>query len=127
RMHYVIQEGGQVPNVVPEKASLWLWLRDSKRSGVEDLLARVRPMVEGAALAAGVEGKLTVQSGDWEMLVNVNGARLLYSNLKALPPLAFTPEEQDFARAIQKATGVATKGLRTDVVPLPDKPAAEPE
>jgi aminobenzoyl-glutamate utilization protein B len=127
RMHYVIQEGGQVPNVVPEKASLWLWLRDSRRSGVEDLLARVRPMVEGSAMAAGVTGKLTVQSGDWEVLVNMNGARLLYSNLKALPPLSFTAEEQDFARAIQKATSVETKGLRTDVVPLPDKPAADPE
>ena len=127
RMHYVIQEGGQVPNVVPERASLWLWLRDSKRAGVEEVLARVRPMVEGAALAAGVTGKLTIQSGDWEMLVNMNGARLLYSNLKALAPLSFTPEEMDFARAIQKATGVETKGLRTDVVPLPDKPAPEPE
>ena len=93
RMHYVIQEGGLVPNVVPEKASLWLWLRDSKRAGVDELLARVRPMVEGAAMAAGVEGKLTVQSGDWEMLVNMKGARLLYSNLKALPPLSFTAEE----------------------------------
>ena len=127
RMHYAIQEGGQVPNVVPEKASLWLWLRDSRRSGVEDVLARVRPMVQGAAMAAGVESKLTVQGGSWEVLVNMHGARLLYANLKALPPLSFTPEEQEFARAIQKATGVEAKGLRTDVVPLPDKPAAEPE
>jgi len=127
RMHYVIQDGGQVPNVIPEKASLWLWLRDSKRAGVEEVLARVRPMVQGAAMAAGVESTLTVQGGSWEVLVNMHGARLLYSNLKALPPLSFTPEEQEFARAIQKATGVEAKGLRTDVVPLPDKPAPEPE
>jgi aminobenzoyl-glutamate utilization protein B len=127
RMHYVIQEGGQVPNVIPEKAALWLWLRDSKRAGVEEVLARVRPMVQGSGMAAGVESKLTIQGGSWEVLVNMHGARLLYSNLKALPPLSFTPEEQEFARTIQKTTGVETKGLRTDVVPLPDKPAPQPE
>ena len=127
RIHYVIKEGGQVPNVIPEKASLWLWLRDSKRAGVEEVLARVRPMAQGAAMAAGVEAKLTVQGGSWEVLVNMRGARMLYANLKALPALSFTPEEQEFARTIQKATGVEAKGLRTDVVPLPDKPAPEPE
>src|SRR6185503_16532627 len=31
RMHYVIQSGGDVPNVVPEYAKLWCWVRDSKK------------------------------------------------------------------------------------------------
>ncbi|HTE34564.1 MAG TPA: amidohydrolase, partial [Chryseolinea sp.] len=30
RMHYVIKAGGDVPNVVPEFASVWMWVRDSK-------------------------------------------------------------------------------------------------
>jgi aminobenzoyl-glutamate utilization protein B len=126
RMHYVITDGGDVPNVVPEHAALWLWLRDSKRTGVEEVLARVRDMVKGAALEAGVEATLKVQSGDYEMLPNQRGARLLQSNLQALPPLSFTQDEQAFARAIQKSAGVETKGLRTDIVPIPDKPG-DPE
>lgn len=124
RVHYAIVEGGDVPNVVPEYAKLWCWVRDSKRTGVDEVMERVRAIAEGAALAAGVESKLTVQSGDYEMLVNMTGARLLHANLVALGPLEFTAEEQAFARRIQAATGVEEKGLLGAIQPLPDKPGA---
>ena len=38
RIHYVIQIGGDVPNVVPEYAKLWCWVRDSKKVRVDELL-----------------------------------------------------------------------------------------
>jgi aminobenzoyl-glutamate utilization protein B len=126
RIHYAIQRGGDVPNVVPEDARLWCWIRDSKREGVEDALARVRKMVDGAALMAGVEGKITVQTGDYEMLVNMQGARLLQSNLAWLGPLEFTPEEQQFAREIQRATGTPEAGLDGSIQTLVEKPGDPP-
>jgi aminobenzoyl-glutamate utilization protein B len=33
RMHYVFSKAGDVPNVVPDRAQVWCWVRDSKRSG----------------------------------------------------------------------------------------------
>jgi aminobenzoyl-glutamate utilization protein B len=42
RMHYSILEGGDVPNVIPERARLWCWLRDSRHEGVDDLLVSPR-------------------------------------------------------------------------------------
>jgi aminobenzoyl-glutamate utilization protein B len=126
RMHYVIQKGGDVPNVVPEYARVWCWLRDSKRTGVDELLSRARKIAEGAALMAGVESKITVQSGDYEMLVNMTGEKLIYSNLAWLGPISYTPEEQEFAKAIQRATGVEEKGLNGAIQPLlPPKPDPE--
>jgi aminobenzoyl-glutamate utilization protein B len=115
RMHYVIANGGNVPNVVPEYAKLWLWVRDFERSGLEDVLARVRKAAEGAALAAGVESKITVQAGDYEMLVNQAGAKLLHANLTALGPIVYTAEEDTFARALQTSAGVEPKGMNTGV------------
>ena len=47
RMHYVIQSGGDVPNVVPEYAKLWMWVRDSKREGVDEVFARVKDIAQG--------------------------------------------------------------------------------
>jgi aminobenzoyl-glutamate utilization protein B len=120
RIHYAILKGGDVPNVVPEYAKLWCWVRDSKRAGVEDVLARVRKMVEGAALMAGVEGRLTIQAGDYEMLVNMAGARLIHANLTWLGPILYTEEEQEFARAIQRATGIEARGMNGKVQPLED-------
>jgi aminobenzoyl-glutamate utilization protein B len=118
RMHYVIPKGGDVPNVVPEYAKLWLWIRDFERSGVEDVLARVRKAAEGASLAAGVESKLTVQAGDYEVLVNRAGEKLLHANLTALGPIVYTAEEDAFARTLQTSAGVEPKGMNTGVRPL---------
>ena len=126
RMHYVITDGGDVPNVVPEHAQVWCWMRDSTHQSVDQLLERGRKMVAGAAMAAEVEGELKVQSGDYEMLVNWTGARLLQANLEWLGPIEYTAQEQEFARRIQHATGVEEKGLDGTIKPLEEHPG-EPE
>ena len=118
RMHYTIVAGGEVPNVVPEHAKSWLWLRDWKRSEVDDLLARTRRLAEGAALMTGTAATVTVQGGNWETLVNEAGARLLQANLLWLGPAVYTAEEEAFAKQVQRATGVPEKGMFTGVKPL---------
>ena len=92
RMHYVIQKGGDVPNVVPEYSRVFCWLRDSKRTGVEDILSRARKIAEGAALMAGVESKLTIEGGDYELLANIAGAKLIHANMTWLGPIQYTAE-----------------------------------
>lgn len=126
RMHYTIMKGGDVPNVVPEYAKVWVWLRDSKKVRVDELLERVMKIAEGASLAAGVESKVTVQAGSYEMNVNMEGAKLIHANMTWLGPLKFTEQEQQFAKDIQKATGVEPKGLIEEITPLNLKPG-EPE
>jgi aminobenzoyl-glutamate utilization protein B len=118
RMHYVIQSGGQVPNVVPEYAKLWCWVRDEKREGMEEVFQRVKKIAEGGAMMAGVESKLTVQSGDYERLVNTSGQKLMQANLQWLSAIEYTPEEVEFAKKIQNATGVPEKGLNGVPRPL---------
>lgn len=122
RMHYVIKEGGDVPNVVPENARVWLWLRDLEMPSVEEMLARVRKIAEGAALGAGVQSAVIIKGGDWNMNVNMAGQKLMHSNLVWLGPLQFTPEEQQFAKTIQRETKVAEKGLSGSIKPFDDNP-----
>jgi aminobenzoyl-glutamate utilization protein B len=126
RMHYSILNGGDVPNVVPAYARLWCWLRDSKGAGVQQLLGRARRIAEGAAMMAEVEMKLTVQGGDWETLVNLAGEKAMFANLQWLGPIRFTPEEQEFAKEIQRATGEDHKGLDGSIRPW-RAPKADPE
>jgi aminobenzoyl-glutamate utilization protein B len=125
-MHYVIPDGGGVPNVVPDHAKVWLWLRDSKHVAVDELLARVRKMAEGAALGADVTSVVKVQTGSYEMLVNRAGERLLQANMEWLPAISYTAEEMEFAKAIQRATGIPQKGADGKVRPLEENPG-EPE
>ncbi|HVT04970.1 MAG TPA: amidohydrolase [Thermoanaerobaculia bacterium] len=122
RMHYVIVKGGDVPNVVPEYGKVWIWLRDEDREIVDEMLARIRKMAAGAAMAADVESKVTINAGDWNMLVNMTGQRVAQDNLEWLGPLQFSPEEQEFAKTIQRANKIPEKGLVTAVQPFEDKP-----
>jgi len=118
RIHYTIVKGGEVPNVIPEYAKLWCWVRDWQRTEVDAMLERVRKMAEGAALMAGVEAKLTVQGGSYELLINQTGTKLLHANLAWLGPISYTAEEQEFARAMQRASGVEEKGMNGAIQPF---------
>jgi aminobenzoyl-glutamate utilization protein B len=118
RMHYVVTDGGDVPNVVPAHAQVWCWLRDGSHAGVDRMLARARQIAEGAALATGTTVRLTVQAGDWEMLPMLSGAVLIHDNMMWLGPIEFTAEEQEFARQIQRATDVEPVGLKGVPEPL---------
>jgi aminobenzoyl-glutamate utilization protein B len=125
RLHYAILEAGKVPNVVPDYAKVWIWARDTNRAEVDRLLGRLRQMAQGAALSADVEGTLTVQGGDWNMLVNMTGQRAAWENMNWLGPITYTEDEQNYAKTIQRETQVEPKGLAGAVKPFqanPDDP-----
>ena len=63
RMHYHIQDGGQVVNVVPDYSKLWMRVRDTKRAGMNPVYKRVVEMAEGAAILADVDFKVSLISG----------------------------------------------------------------
>jgi len=118
RIHYVVVEGGNVPNVVPDYAKIWCWVRDTDHNGVNDLLERARAIAEGAALATGTQGTFTLQAGDWEMVPSFSGSKIVHDNFTWLGPLEFTPKEQEFAKAIQRETGYEPVGLKGEIKPL---------
>ncbi len=118
RMHYTVTDAGDVPNVVPTYARVWCWLRDSNATGVNQLLERARHIAEGAALATGTTARLTVQSGNWELLLTMAGAKVIHDNMMWLGPIGFTDEELEFARTIQRATDADPVGLEGEPEPL---------
>ncbi len=122
RVHYAIVDGGDVPNVVPEHAAVWIWARDWKRTEVESLLSRLRKIADGAALMTETEVDLKVQGGSWEILVMESGARLLDANLRWIGAPKFTAEEQAFAKQIQRATATPERGMIDTIHPLAGQP-----
>ncbi len=118
RIHYHIQDAGQVVNVVPDYSRLWVRVRDTKREGMEEVYGRVKKMAEGAAIMANVDYKISLISGVYEVLVNRTGGDLLTKNLGLLGPMSYTNEEVAFARKIQESTGKPQVGLHTTVEPL---------
>ena len=118
RIHYHIQDGGQVVNVVPDYSRLWVRVRDTKREGMNEVYERVKKMAEGAAIMANVDYKISLVSGIYEVLVNRTGAGYIQKNLEFLGPISYTPEEVSFAKKIQEATDKPQVGLHNKVEPL---------
>ncbi len=118
RIHYHIQDGGQVVNVVPDYARLWVRVRDTKRDGMMPVYERVRDMAQGAAIMANVDYKISLISGVYEVLVNRAGGEIMQQNLELLGPITYTDEEQAFAKKIQEATGKPQVGMDTAIHPF---------
>jgi len=118
RIHYHIQDGGQVVNVVPDYAKLWVRVRDTKREGMMPVYERVMAMSEGAAIMANVEHKISLISGIYEVLVNRKGGEIMQKNLEMLGPISYTEEEITFGKKIQEETGKPQVGLDSNIKPL---------
>ncbi|WP_396596366.1 amidohydrolase [Dokdonia sp. R86516] len=118
RMHYHIQDGGQVVNVVPDYSRLWMRVRDTERKGMMPVYERLQEMVEGAAILADVDYKVSLISGIYEVLVNRTGGAVMQNNLELLGPINYTPEEIAFGKKIQEVTGKPQVGMDSTIKPL---------
>ncbi|MBT8316974.1 MAG: amidohydrolase [Lutibacter sp.] len=118
RMHYHIQDGGQVVNVVPDYSRLWMRVRDTKRSGMMPVYEQAVKMAEGAAIMANVDYKVSLISGIYEVLVNREGGKIMQNNLELLGSIKYTEEEISFGKKIQEATGKAEVGMDSTIKPL---------
>ena len=119
RIHYVIADGGGAPNVVPEYARVWYYVRDLDREGVERAYAWILKAAEGAALATETRHEVTLTTGVHGYLLNRPLAEVLDRNLRAVGAPEWSESEQAFARAIQRETGKEEKGMHEGIEPLP--------
>ena len=118
RIHYHIQDGGKVVNVVPDYSRIWTRVRDTRRVGMEKVWKHMEKIAEGAALMADVDYKISLISGIHEILVNRTGAERLQQNLEFLGPMEYTEEEQEFAKKIQRAVDKEELGIEFEINPL---------
>lgn len=118
RIHYVITEGGKVPNIVPEYAKVWIWVRDLDREGVKAVVKRVEKIVEGAAIATGTTHKIHYKGSYHEMLINRKGSEIMQKNLAKIGPITYTDQEIQYAQRIQREAGVDEKGMVATIADL---------
>ena len=119
RIHYVITAGGVAPNVVPDFAEVFYYVRHPKPSGVEAIWARVEDAARGAALGTGTDVEWEVIHGNNPLLVNETLARAMDANLRIVGGVAYTPAEQSFAKKLYASldSPSATLGSETEIQP----------
>jgi aminobenzoyl-glutamate utilization protein B len=113
RMHYVILKGGEAPNVVPDKASVWYFLRNSDQR-LKPMYERVLNCAKGAAMATGTKlTEVRVMAAIHQSHHNKALAKLVNQNIKLIGMPNWTEEEHAFARSLQREMSREEKGMPT--------------
>lgn len=103
RIHYVITSGGKAPNVVPDYAEVFYYVRHPERSQVESIFERVEKAAEGAAMGTGTTMDREIIDGTHDLLINMSLAQVMHENLKRIGGVRYTAEETAFARTLQSS------------------------
>ncbi len=118
RAQRVISDGGHQPNVIPRRASVWWFFRDSTADGVLKLFERAKKIAEGAALMSNTEVAVDVLSAVWPVRGNRTLAELVQREIERVGLPDWSREEDDLARAVQAKANVPVEGLRRSIDPL---------
>ncbi len=116
RIHYIYEEAGVAPNIVPDQARILLTLRGASVTDVKEVIDWARDICAGAALMTQTEGTFNLFFGVNDIMPNTPLVGLTQRHMEARPPV-WTDEEQTFARAVQHGMGLAETGLATSVLP----------
>jgi aminobenzoyl-glutamate utilization protein B len=100
RMHYVITSGGSAPNVVPDFAEVYYYVRHMDAKTVESIFDRLVKVSEGAALGTGTTVDHEIIGGTHNLLANETLARVMHEKLNQVGGFGYSAEEQAFAEKI---------------------------
>ncbi|MGQ0701752.1 MAG: amidohydrolase [Gemmatimonadales bacterium] len=105
RIHYVITKGGEAPNVVPDFAEVYYYVRHPNPEAAREIWNRVVKASEGAAVGTDTQVEHEVINGVYALLPNETLARALHANLERVGGVQYTPEERLFAERVRTTLG----------------------
>jgi aminobenzoyl-glutamate utilization protein B len=100
RIHYVITSGGSAPNVVPDFAEVFYYVRHPEAEQVQRIWKRVEQAAKGAASGTGVEVDWEIIHGNHPLLINEALARMMDAKLREVGGIEYSQSEQAFAEEI---------------------------
>jgi aminobenzoyl-glutamate utilization protein B len=103
RIHYVIEAGGGQPNVVPDYARSWYYIRAPERDQLDPIYARVLKIAEGAAMMTETTLKVEFIDGLYNIIPNKVVAETIVKNMREAGAPTYTKKELDFAAEIAKS------------------------
>jgi aminobenzoyl-glutamate utilization protein B len=131
RLHYVITNGGDQPNVVPPNASVWYYFREADYDHIMNLWKIGDNMAQAATLMTDTTYTSRVLGSAWPGHFNVPIAEAMYENIKKVGLPTWSDDDQKLAKALQKELGQPVRGLASKIPALrtqkPVDPNAEDE
>ena len=121
RIHYVITNGGKAPNVIPDFAEVYYYVRHPKREEVIKLFDRVVKAASGAAMGTETTVDYAIIGGTHDLLINRTLATAMQLNLEKVGGVNLTPAEIEFGKKLQTTFGFAAPLIENAAVVNPLK------
>ncbi len=118
RSHYVINNGGDQPNVVPRNAGVWYYFRETNYENIKNLWDIADKMAQGASLMTNTTFTSRVLGSAWPSHMNRTMAETLHANIEKVGLPTWTPDDLSLATATQKELKVPVVGLVKEIRPL---------
>jgi len=116
RSHYVVQNGGDQPNVVPPTASVWYYFRELDYTRIQELFALGDTIARAAAQMSGTTlASVRILGTAWPRHFNKPLAEATYQNIKRVGLPTWSEADQTLARSLQRELGVPDSGLNRRV------------
>ncbi len=125
RSHYVISNGGDQPNVVPDEASVWYFIREMDFESIAANVATNQKIAEAAASMTDTTVTRTLIGASAPRHFNRPIAEAMQANIQKVGIPPWSEPEQRFAKAVQTLVDAKPTGLHTAVASLaaPSSPA----
>ena len=124
RIHYVITRGGTAPNVVPEFAEVFYYVRAPSPEQLLPIWERVENAARGAAQGTGTEVDWEIIHGNYNILPNVTLASVMHDSLSEFGGIRYDQDEERFATKLVKTyTGTPPRelGSQEQIAPWTDE------
>lgn len=128
RIHYVTKEGGTAPNIVPDKAAVWYYVRALSREAIEETYERLVRISQGAALMTDTRCEIEFLGGCYNTMPNKVLTELIHETMSEVELPKWSEEDLRFAEELNlnspryeavKASGVLENGpLSTGIEPI---------
>ena len=115
RSHYVITNGGDQPNVVPEEATVWYYFREQDFPRIKELQEFGSTMAKAAAMATSTTTSQRIVGSAWPYHLNKVVAEVQQKNIDMVGMPVWTEADQTLAKEIQREV------RSPKVEPLPEK------
>ena len=126
RSHYVIVDGGDQPNVVPSKATVWYFVREITADGIRTNFDTLQRIAEGAAMMTDTTVSRRIVGAAYPRHFNKPIALAMDENIRAIGLPEWSEDDQAYARALQKLMGAEEiEGLATELEGL-EEPEEDP-
>lgn len=125
RLHYVITNGGDQPNVVPPNATVWYYYREADYDHIMNLWRIGDNMAQAAALMTDTTYTSRVLGSAWPGHFNVPIGEDMYENIKRVGLPQWSAEDQTLAKALQAELKVEQRGLAEKLPELRQPKAAQ--